>query len=106
MLPSLVKTAAQTFRVNEVAADKAYTSRANFDVVDAVGGTLYAAFKMTATGSVGGLYGKMYDYFALNKEEYYQHYYRRSMIESTFSMVKRKLGDSVRAKTELAVKTA
>src|SRR5207247_5507193 len=75
-----------------------------FDAVDAVGGTLYAAFKSSATGSVGGLYGKMYHYFALNREEYEQHYHRRSMIESTFSMVKRKFGDSLRSKTELAMK--
>ncbi len=74
-------------------ADKAYTSRANFDAVDTVGGKLYAAFKKDATGGVGGLYGKMSHYFALNKEEYMNHYHRRSMIESTFSMIKRKFGD-------------
>jgi hypothetical protein len=33
-----------------------------------------------------------------------QHYHRRSMVESTFSMVKRKFGDSLRAKSELAMK--
>src|SRR5436190_13560753 len=31
-------------------------------------------------------------------------YHRRSMIESTFSMVKRVLGDSVRAKSDVAMK--
>ncbi len=59
----------------------------DFDAVDGVGGTLYAAFKSTATGSVGGLYGMMFHYFALNKEEYMSHYHRRSMVESTFSMI-------------------
>ena len=103
-LPGLVKKTAETFTVKEVTGDKAYTSRTNFDAVDSVGGTLYAAFKANATGSVGGLYGKMYHYFALNKEENLNHYHRRSMIESTFSAVKRKFGDSLRAKTDLAMK--
>ncbi|HEX4612150.1 MAG TPA: transposase, partial [Urbifossiella sp.] len=86
-LPGLVKTAAKSFTVREVAADKAYPSVENFDVVNEVGGTLYAAFKSSATGAAGGIYGKMYHYFALNKEEYMDHYHRRSMVESTFSMI-------------------
>ena len=103
-LPGLVKKTAETFTVKEVTGDKAYTSQVNFNAVDAVGATLYAAFKATATGAIGGLYGKMYHYFALNKEEYMNHYHRRSMVESTFSMIKRKFGDSLRAKTDLAMK--
>jgi transposase len=103
-LPGLVKETAKTFTVKEVSADKAYASHLNFDTVDEVGGKLYAMFKGSATGGSGGIYGKMYHYFALNKEEYLQHYHRRSMVESTFSMIKRKFGDSVRAKSELAMK--
>ena len=102
-LPGLVKKTAETFTVKEVTGDKAYTSQANFNAVDAVGGTLYAAFKATATGAIGGLYGKMFHMFSLEREAYQQHYHRRSMIESTFSMVKRKFGDSLRAKTDLAM---
>jgi transposase len=103
-LPGLVKETAKTFKVEQVTADKAYASQVNFNAVDSVGGTLYAAFKGSATGSIGGLFAKMYHYFALNQEEYMNHYHRRSMIESTFSMIKRVLGDSVRAKTDLAMK--
>jgi len=103
-LPGLVNETAKTFTVKEVAADKAYGSMLNFDTVDSVGGTLYAAFKGSATGAAGGIYGKMYHYFALNQEKYLNHYHRRSMVESTFSMIKRKFGDSVRAKTDLAMK--
>lgn len=103
-LPELVKETAKTFTLKEVTADKAYASKLNFNTVNEVGGMLYAAFKGSATGGVGGLYGKMYHYFAMNQKEYMQHYHRRSMIESTFSMIKRKFGDSVRAKSELAIK--
>ena len=90
--------------MEEVSAEKEYTSRANFDAVDSVGAKLYASFKKDATGGVGGIYGKMFHYFALNKEEYLQHHHRRSRIETTFSMIKRKFGDSLRAETDLAMK--
>jgi transposase len=103
-LPGLVKETAKTFTVKEVAADKAYGSQLNFETVDSVGGSLYVAFKKGTTGGIGGLFGKMYHYFAMNQEEYMNHYHRRSMVESTFSMVKRKFGDSLRAKSELAMK--
>ena len=102
--PGLVQETAKGFRVHEVAADKAYAGVANFDAVDALGGTLYAAFKINATGAVGGVYAKMFHLFGLHREEYLQHYHRRSLIETTFSMVKTKFGDFVRAKTERAMK--
>ena len=43
-------------------------------------------------------------YFSLHREEFLAHYHRRSMIETTFSMVKRKYGDGVRAKSDTAMK--
>lgn len=104
MLPGLVQATAKTFTVREVSADKAYASVDNFGAVDGVGGTLYAAFKANATGAAGGLFEKAFHLFSLNKDEYLAHYHKRSNVESTFSMVKRVLGDSVRAKTELAMK--
>lgn len=103
-LPGLVATAAKSFTLSEVAADKAYAGNANFEAVVKAGGTLYAAFRSNTTGAVGGLFGKAYHYFNLHREEFLTHYHRRSMIESTFSMVKRVLGDSVKAKTELAMR--
>jgi hypothetical protein len=57
--PSPARTAAKTFRIREVSADKGYPSRANFDAVDKAGGVLFAAFKNNTTGEVGGLYEKM-----------------------------------------------
>lgn len=103
-LPGLVATAAKTFTISEVAVDKAYPGVDNFNAVDAVGGKLYAAFKSNTTGAVGGIFGKMYHLFCLDKEAYLAHYHRRSMVETTFSMVKRKFGDSVRAKTDTAMR--
>ena len=103
-LPKLVNAAAQGFKIAEVAGDKAYAGVANFDAVDKVGGSLYAAFKNNHTGSAGGLFGKAFHFFSLHREEYLAHYHRRSMVETTFSMVRRKFGDSVKAKSERAMR--
>jgi transposase len=103
-LTGLVETVAKSFTVSEVAADKAYASQENFNAVDKLGGTLYAAFKSNTTGGVGGLYAKMFHLFSLEREAYLAHYHKRSNVESTFAMVKRKFGDSVKAKTDLAMR--
>jgi transposase len=101
--PGLVKATAEGFEVKEVSADKAYAATEAFDAVDAAGGTLYAAFKKNTTGAVGGLFEKSFHYFCLNREEFLKHYHRRSNVESVFSAVKRKFGDSVRSKTDTAM---
>jgi transposase len=46
----------------------------------------------------------MFHYFSLNKEEFLPRYHRRSNVETPFSMVKAKFGDSVRSKTDVAMK--
>lgn len=102
-LPPLVRAAAKGFRIAEVSVDAAYGSRENFDTVAEVGGTLYAAFRSNTSGSVGGLFEKMFHLFCLNRDEYLKHYHKRSNVESTFSMVKRKFGDSLRSKTDTAL---
>jgi transposase len=99
----LVKETKENFTIDEVSADKAYTSLENFEAVADCGGTAYLPFKMNATGSKGGLFEKMFGYFQYKKDEYMARYHLRSNVESTFSMVKRKFGDSVRSKTEVAM---
>lgn len=102
ILPSLIETTAKTFTISEVSADKAYAATGNFEAVDRIGGTLYAAFKNNTTGAVGGIYERMWHLFNLNREDYLRHYHKRSNVESTFSAVKRKFGELVRSKTDTA----
>lgn len=102
--PGLVAGTAERFTIGEVSADKAYLSRKNFDAVEATGGAFYPAFKKNSTGGVGGSLQKAYHLFCLNQEEYERHYHRRSNVESAFSMMKRKFGESLRAKTDRAMK--
>jgi len=99
----LVKETANEFSISEVSADKAYASRENFEAVADCGGTGYMAIKSNTSGAVGGLFEKMFHYFQFNQEEYMQHYHKRSNVESTFSMVKRKFGDAVRSRGDIAM---
>lgn len=102
-LPPLMKETAKTFTVKEVSGDKAYSSQENLEAVDELGGTGFYAFKANATGGIGGLFGKMFHYFQFRREEFLQHYHKRSNVESTFSAIKRKFGDSVRSRTDVAM---
>jgi transposase len=104
-LPPLTKRTAELgFTIKEMSADCAYAGNQNFEAVESVGGTFYPMFKANATGGCGGSYEKAFHLFSLQKEAYLQKYHVRSNVESTVSMVKRKFGDSVKAKTELAQK--
>jgi Transposase DDE domain len=99
----LLKETAKGFKPREVSADKAYVGYDNFDAVAALGATAYIAFHATATGRLGGTYAKMLREFNRNQDDYLAHYHKRSNVESTFSMMKAKFGDSVRSKTDVAM---
>jgi transposase len=103
IMPSLLATTARHFTVKEVPADKAYASVENVEAVAAVGATPFIAFKSNHTGAAGGLWEKAYHFFALHREDFLKHYHKRSNVESTFSMVKAKFRDHVRAKTDVAM---
>ena len=81
----LVNETAKHFKIGEVSADSAYSSLENFETVADCGGTAFIAFKANATGSIGGLFERMFYYFNFRRDEFLQHYHARSNVESTFS---------------------
>lgn len=102
-LPEMVKQTAQNFTINEYSADKAYGSQENYAAIADVGATPFIAFKSNATGQVGGLYEKMFHYFSFRRQDFLDHYHKRSAVETTYSMIKRKFGDALRSKTDVAM---
>ncbi len=44
----------------------------------------------------------MFGYFMFRREDFIAHYHKRSNVETTFSMIKRKFGHALRSKTETA----
>lgn len=100
----LVKKTAEGFTINEVSADLAYSSRHNLQLVENTGGKAYIPFKKNATGKAGGsaLWSKMYHYFMLNRDEFMDHYHKRSNIEATNAAIKRKFGETLKSKNPTA----
>jgi transposase len=100
----LIRKTAQGFTIDEVTADLAYSSRVNLQAVENVGGKAYIPFKKNATGKAGGstIWKKMYHYFQLNREEFMEHYHKRSNIEATNAAIKRKFGETLKSKNPTA----
>ena len=99
----LVERTAGNFQLGDVLADKAYLSRKNFKAVEELGGTPFVPFKkntLEPTIEEEPIWAKMYYYFMYNRLTFMEHYHMRSNIESAFSMVKGKFGDSLRAKSD------
>ena len=100
----LMLNASKFFNIQEVSADLAYSSRKNLEIVDKLGGTAYIPFKKNATGRSGrsALWRKTFHYFQLHKEEFLEHYHKRSNVESTFGAIKKKFGESIKSKNRVA----
>lgn len=104
-IPLAEKTHNAGFTIEEMSADKAYSSRDNNAYIDQMGGTPYIAFRSNASGKPRGnnhIWRKMYNYFIYNRDDFLQHYHLRSNIESTNNMIKSKTTDMVRSKDKTA----
>jgi transposase len=97
----LLERAAQYFEIREVAADKAYLSRKNLNAVESVGGMPFIPFKSnTLEPTEAGTWARMYHLFMYRREQYMEHYHKRSNIETAYSMIKGKFGSALRSKSD------
>jgi transposase len=104
---SLVETTAQGFPIQSVMADKGYSAEKNLKLVLLNGGQPYIAFRSNATASnrrSGQVWKRLFLQYQYNQEWFMDHYHKRSNVETTFSMIKRKFGERLRTKTETAQK--
>jgi len=96
----LLEQTAQNLQIAEVSADKAYLGHKNLTAVEAVNAMPFIPFKSnTLPTTENSAWGRIYHYFMLRRDEFLTHYHRRSNVESVFSMVTGKFGDSVRSKS-------
>jgi transposase len=104
IMPQLVKRTAENFIMEEVSADKAYSSRKNLQIIFDHGAIPYIPFRKNARAKAKGcaIWNAMFNYFKYGPDDYYNHYHLRSNIETTFSMIKKKLGTSLRTKNDIA----
>jgi len=100
---NLIKITSKTFKVREISADKAYSSRKNLQAVAELGAVPYIPFKENATGKSRGTmtWGMMKRFYDDHREYFMDHYHKRSNAETVFSMMKRKFGHHLYSKSEV-----
>ena len=103
-LPSLLTHTADNFNILEVSADLAYSSEKNLKAITSLGATPLIPFKDNATHKRGGLWAQMFYTYHHHRDRFMKRYNLRSNVETTFSMIKAKFGDSVRSKTNTSMK--
>ena len=101
--PLVDRTAQNGFQVKEVSADKAYLGNSNFKAALRHGAIPYIPFKSNSQpDGNGALWQRIYHYYNFQRDEFLAHYHKRSNVETTFSMIKAKFGQRLRAKTPVA----
>ncbi len=100
MLPSLINaTTAAGFKIAELSADKAYLSHDHLALIEAHGARPFIPFKGNSRSTGSPAWERMHGWYTANAPDFLAHYHRRSNVEATFSALKRKFGENVRAKT-------
>jgi len=92
------------FEIFEISADKAYSSKSNHEAVENVGGKAFIPFKSNVTGKARGssTWAKAFHFFQMFREEFDEHYHKRSNVESTFGAIKKKFGETLKSKNRVA----
>ena len=101
----LLERTLEHFNPESLSADKAYLSAKNIHLAMLAGVVPYIPFKSNTripTERSDRSWAQMYHYFRFNREDFYRHYHQRSNVETAFSMIKSKFGDSIRSKNYVA----
>jgi transposase len=102
-LPELLAQTMKRFKVREVSADKAYSSKENFEVIESYGAEAFIPFKENAViDPKNETWSRHLCDFLFNQDKFLPHYHRRSNVETVMWMIKSKFGASVRSKTQRA----
>jgi transposase len=103
--PQLLATTGANFRMDEVSADKGYLSFENMQLTEEAGAVPFISFKVNSRAENGpSIWQRMHAMFTLRREDWLRKYHLRSNVESVFSAIKRKFGDAVRSRTDVACK--
>ena len=101
----LLEQTAQNFDMVEVSADKAYSSRDMIAHIDQMGISPFIPFRNNSkvkASMKNPAWDKLFHYYNFKREEFLAHYHKRSNVESAFSSIKRKFGDTIRSRTDVA----
>jgi transposase len=102
--PLVDQTKRAGFDMKEVSADKGYIGADNLMTTLRNGAIPYIPFKSNAVAHSGWeaksqLWTRMYHFYNYKRDEFLQHYHKRSNVETTFHMIKSKFGQRLRSKS-------
>ena len=99
----LVEITAKTFKIREISADKAYSSRKNLQTIAQLGGIPFIPFRENASGRPRGnmVWRQMKRLYDEHREYFMMKYHKRSNAETVFSMIKRKFGNHLYSKSDV-----
>jgi transposase len=104
----VVEMTRRNFTVSELSADLAYSSMTHAAYTERHGIANYIPFKENANVTdryyTTEVWRRMFHYFSMNRNEFIQHYMKRSNAETTFHMLKSKFGGTLKSKTFQAQK--
>ncbi len=94
----LLEDTTKRFKIEEISADAGYLSRDNCDSAKSIGASPYIMPKKNVTARAKGSFAwrEMVLMWQNNLSKFNEHYHKRSNAESTFSMIKRKFGNTLR----------
>jgi transposase len=100
MFEDCAKTTAKNFNVKGYSADKAYFSAKNMQIVQSLNFLPFIPFKVNTSDkpNKSSLWNYMYSYFRENRQEFDRFYHRRSNVETTFGMIKTRLGEFLKCR--------
>lgn len=103
MFEELVRRTHKELKYSFVSGDKAYNSREAHRICGELGIMPFLMFKKNTTSRAGGdrTWHDAFRMFKDKPEQYLQQYHKRSKVEATFSMIKRKFLHFTRAKSEI-----
>lgn len=102
-LPELLRVTARYLPCVKCSRIASITANNQQEIAD-FGARAYIPRKSSHKGKRGGILKQKFQEWHENPDEALEHYHQRVQVESTFSMMKAKFGDSLRSKQELPMK--
>jgi transposase len=100
-LARLIEKTAKYFRLEEVMADAAYSSRANLELIEGHNAQALVAFRASAVfGKNGETWDRRLHAWKYQFDEVHERYRFRSNVETAFSALKKVFGSSLRSRSE------
>lgn len=91
------------FELEDFVADKAYSSRKVLNFLNDIGLSPIIPFRKNAVPRTRGddtfIWRRMLYYFREHEEEFNQRYHKRSNVETSFHMIKKRFGNDVKTKS-------